>query len=157
MSAAAWRDIEADLESMATHFRSAVAIHERNAYDAPGLDGYMASMAMLHAMQSGYTSAEAAMVRLLDLLEEDRPVGPDWHQVLIRRLSQPLEGELARPALLSEGLALAMQNARGFRHVAMHVYERIDVDRFPAAVEAASLIVDELPAAVQRFRSLVDR
>jgi hypothetical protein len=157
MSSASWQDVDADLDSMAEHFRNAAAIHERGAFDDEGLDGYIASMAFLHSMQCGYASAEAALLRILDAIEEDRPTGADWHQVLIRRWSMPIpEGEFARPALLGRRLADAMQELRGFRHMAIHIYERIYPERFPAAVAAASRVVTELPEAVRNFRDAID-
>jgi uncharacterized protein YutE (UPF0331/DUF86 family) len=77
--------------------------------------------------------------------------------VLIRRLAAPIEeGEFARPALFGRRLADAMQELRGFRHVAIHIYERIYPERFPAAVAAASRVVAELPEAVRKFRDAID-
>ncbi len=77
--------------------------------------------------------------------------------MLIRRLSAPIaEGEFARPALLGRRLADAMQELRGFRHVAIHIYERIHPERFPAAVAAASRVMSELPGVVHRFRDAID-
>lgn len=156
MSAALWLDVEADLESMVRHFGKAEEFYQRGGFPGEGLSDYFATMALLHAMQSGYTSAEAALLRILSILREQRPAGADWHSALIRRLARPLEQDLARPALLSAELAAAMQTARSFRHRAVHVYDDFDIERFPPALDAARTIVEKLPKQVAAFRKVMD-
>ena len=59
MSDARWIEIEGDFETACTHFAGAVRL-----FDAGGFEGeaestsYKASMALMHAMQSGHTSLE---------------------------------------------------------------------------------------------------
>ena len=64
MTALLWDDIEGDLVSAKKHFAQAVALY------GTGVGDYVPSMAFQHAMQSGYTSFEAAMKRLLHLVDE---------------------------------------------------------------------------------------
>jgi hypothetical protein len=40
-------------------------------------DKYGFEMGFMHAMQSGQTSMEAALLRILDLCGEEAPTGPD--------------------------------------------------------------------------------
>lgn len=155
MSSPGWKDVEADLESMMRHFEGSDELYKQLG-ELPDRWDYVSTMALLHSMQSGYTSAEAALVRILSVLREERPTGPDWHQVLIRRLATALDGEFARPALLSPELAAALQEARSFRHRAMHVYDDFDIRRFPAALTAAKTILRLLPQEVEVFRAAID-
>ena len=104
MTDARWLDIDDDLEGAIRHFQMAVRIFDDGAFDDPGFKGYRDTMAFMHSMQSAHTSAEAAFVRLLAILDEALPSGPDWHEALIRRLTRPVSGDYARPALLSDAL-----------------------------------------------------
>ena len=71
MSDARWLDVDADLTSAEHHFGMARKIAGN--FD---LDDYVYRMALLHAMEVGYTSAEAALERLFDMLGEALPGGP---------------------------------------------------------------------------------
>lgn len=156
MTSAIWRDVDADLDSMVLHFGNADELYRRGGLSERGFDDYFAVMALLHAMQSGYTSAEAALLRILSALREEAPTGSDWHQVLVRRLAAPMEGDFARPALLSPMLARALHEVRGFRHRAMHVYDDFNIELFAPAIEASRIVRHELPAQVREFRSTID-
>jgi hypothetical protein len=51
-----WIEIEDDFASSARHFYNAVELFKRGGFDAPGIAGYSAGMAFMHAMQTGHTS-----------------------------------------------------------------------------------------------------
>ncbi len=157
MSNARWLDVEADLAAAILHFGNAVGLFERGGFDIPdALERYARGYALMHAMQAGHTSAEAAMRRVLDILREERPTGEDWHKALIARLSRPLTGKYARPALLSREMATDLYETLGFRHRAMHSYGDFDPSKAKAAIEAAARLKSSLPAAVASFRDIVD-
>lgn len=50
-----------------------MALSEAGGFDGAELDRYRAEMALMHAMQSAHTAAEAALVRILRILDEERP------------------------------------------------------------------------------------
>ena len=157
MSDARWADIEADIAAVTLHFGNAVDLYERGGFDIENhLERYARGYALMHAMQSGHTSAEAAMRRILDILREERPTGEDWHKALIARLARPLTGEHARPALLPHEVATDLYETLGFRHRAMHSYGDFDASKAAPAIEAAARLKDSLPAAVTGFRETVD-
>ena len=58
-----WDDVLADVASSRRHFGRAVEIFDRNLSGPDASDDYVTAMAFQHAMQSGYTSFEAAMRR----------------------------------------------------------------------------------------------
>jgi hypothetical protein len=157
VSDARWADVESDVVAVALHFGNAVALHVRGGFDIENhLEKYARGYALMHAMQSGHTSAESALRRILDILREDRPTGEDWHQALIARLAKPLTGEHARPALLPHEVAIDLYETLGFRHRAMHSYGDFDASKAKPAIEAAARLKDSLPAAVASFRATVD-
>jgi hypothetical protein len=154
MSDARWLDVEDSLRQGMHHLERAVDLHREGGFDGDELGAYRATMAFLHAMQSGYTSLESSFLRLLDLVGEERPIGPDWHAALVARLTIPTNN---RPALLDASLARAVGELRRFRHIAAHSYDLFDPARAGPVVEHARLVVRRIPDAVAKLRSAIDR
>lgn len=157
MTDARWMDIDADFAAAAEHFANGCQLHAAGGFDAPGIDGYRARMALMHAMQSAYTSAEAGMLRLLRLLSEEAPQGEDWHYKLIERLRRESGGDRARPAVFQDDVAADLHEARSFRHRVIHGYGDFKVERALPSIEAARRLSTALPDAIDRFRRIVDR
>ena len=67
MSDGRWFETDADIETAVRHFRQSVALYREGGFDAPGLAGYRAIMALMHALQAAHTSLESALVRILDM------------------------------------------------------------------------------------------
>ena len=63
MSDARWFEVEADIDAAIRHFRQSVELYRKGGFDAPGLDGYQAEMALMHALQSAHTSLEGGFWR----------------------------------------------------------------------------------------------
>lgn len=156
MMAVLWNDIERDIALSRRHFGRAVELFRRgwNPEDEEGT--YFASMAFMHAMLAGYTSFESAVKRLLSMLDEPMPSGPDWHSVLLNRIAEPSLAS-SRPALLdSKDLLRTTDRLRAFRHVAAHNYENFDEERAEIAVRAAEVFLAEIDPALARFRAIID-
>ena len=151
MMAALWSDIASDIASAKRHFGEAVAL-----YGGPleARADYVTSMAFQHAMQAGYTSFEAGMKRLLHMLGEPMPYGPDSHAALTRRIASEMTGE--RPAVIVEPLLGQIEELRRFRHVAMHAYDDFTPAKARLPVEAAQGFVAGIDAAIATFRSRID-
>lgn len=155
MMAARWADIERDIASSRRHFGRSVALFSDLREAKPEQDSYAVTMAFLDAMQSGYASFEAAMKRLLNLLDEPLPAGSEWHEDLLLQLATAEPG--SRPALIDEpALRRAAQGLLGFRHVAAHVYDDFDEDRAALAVRDAEIFLDGIGPALARFRAAID-
>ena len=86
MSDARWFEVDSDIEAAVGHCLRSVELYRKGGLDAPGLDGYQAQMALMHALQSAHTSLEGGLLRILEMLGEERPVGENWHMDLIRRV-----------------------------------------------------------------------
>lgn len=148
-----WLEVEDDVADAVAHFSSACQIYRTFNFAAPGIEGYAASMAFMHAMQAGHTSFESALVRILTMLGEDRPSGDQWHADLIRRVARPLA---SRPAILTAEVAKAADETRRFRNVAVRNYAGFDVERAGPAVTAAEKLTVHLPNAIRMFRDTMD-
>jgi hypothetical protein len=57
-----WIEIDRDTASAVTHFSRAGQIADDPAFEAEDMLGYRAQMAFMHAMQSGHTSLENALI-----------------------------------------------------------------------------------------------
>lgn len=154
MMAERWRDVADDIGAAIRHFQAAIELFRTGERDPATPAGYRDVMAFQHAMQSGYTSFELALRRLLALLDEAVPQGPDWHSALLRRLSKPLED--SRPAVLGEPLARAADELLRFRHVAMHSYDHFDPRKAALAVEAAETLLLHVEVDIAAFRATID-
>lgn len=150
---ARWADIRRDCETVAGHFRAGARVfREGGLADREGLDRVMA---LLHYMQSGHSSLEACLLRVLAILDETPPTGSDWHAQLIIRCATAIAG--SRSAILSADLAADAQETRRFRHLAMHGYDVAFVpERGARAIEAGLRLADALPARLDSFAREID-
>ena len=156
MSDGRWQDIRRAAESATRHFRGALDLFDNENFEGAGRESYRAGMAFMHAIQSGHTSLEASLLRILDLLNEHRPTGESWHQDLITRVCSAIEGEQARPAILSEELCRAIDETRRFRNVAARGYDSFDAERALPAVEATRLLADRFVTEIEAFKDAID-
>jgi hypothetical protein len=56
VSDARWIEVDSDVDAASEHFRLARQLFDRAEFNEPGLTGYAARMAFMHAVQSGHTS-----------------------------------------------------------------------------------------------------
>lgn len=153
MSDARWFDIDADIDSAATHFTRAAELFRTHGMNGDALDAYMARMAFMHAVMTGHTSLENALNRILKLLGEEPPSGETWRADLIRRVSRASD---ARPPILDAELSRAADRTRRFRHVAARGYDSFDPEEAAPAVSAAELLAARVPDAIARLRAAID-
>lgn len=126
-------------------------------FDEPDLDGYRARMGLQHAMQAGYTSLEGGLHRILDILGEDGPTGPNSHADLIRRTSRPVDlPNRSRPAILTREVAADADETRRFRHRAAHDYDNFLPERAAPSIDAARRLAQTLAPCIRLFRDRID-
>jgi hypothetical protein len=154
MNDARWFEVQADVEAAVRHFRQSIELYRKGGFDAPGLDGYQAEMALMHALQSAHTSLESGFLRILEMLGEERPVGENWHADLITRIAAVLPGR--RPAIISAQIAEAATETRRFRHRATHNYDSFRVEEVSRTIEAAAALASGLQADILAFRNIID-
>ncbi len=81
-------------------------------------DYYLDSVALnLHGF---YTGLERIFERIANLIDGTVPEGEDWHRKLLLQMSTELPG--IRPAVISDASRDALEEYRGFRHVARNIY-----------------------------------
>ena len=154
MMAELWLDIEQDMQIACRHLQNAVDMLRTNRLGRgdPGDD--TDEVAFKYRMQIGYTAFESALKRLLALLDEEAPRGSQSHADLLRRFRSPIAGR--RPALLDESLYRAADQLRKFRHVAIHVYDDLELDRAALLVRDAETFLAGIGSALARFRAVID-
>ncbi len=153
MSDARWIEIESDFRAACTHFTGAAELFDAGGFDETGLGGYRTSMAFLHAMQSGHTSLEAGLVRILNLLGEESPQGEFWHRDLLRRVCTAVEG---RGAILPPDLCDHADETRRFRNVATRNYDNFAISRAEIAVDSARVLAARLQDCLSEFKIGID-
>ena len=153
MSDARWLEVTADCREAVRHFTLSVQLFEAGGFEEDSLSGYRAQMAFMHAMFAAYTSLETMLTRILAMVGEEAPVGPNWHADLLKRAAQAVAD---RPAILPDALMPAAQEARLFRHVAVRNDETFDHRRAGPAVDAASVLAQGLDGALAVFRETLD-
>jgi hypothetical protein len=148
-----WFEIEADIAAAVRHFGRAAAIVATRPQEEESLASYKTEMAFMHAMQAGHTSFEKALLRILDMLAEDRPVGDQWHADLIARVAAAMPH---RPAILPGDVVGAAHETRKFRHRVVHAYDDFDWLRARGAITAAAQLSELLPETMRAFRQAID-
>ncbi len=112
-------------------------------------------MALMHAAQSGYTSLETAILRVMKILDEEPPSGPDWHAQLIARAARPLPGR--RREIISLEMERSARKLRGFRHWAMHGYDTpFHAEDAADAIKAGRSLADLVEPAFEQFARSID-
>ncbi|HKZ69473.1 MAG TPA: hypothetical protein VJ020_05300 [Anaerolineales bacterium] len=71
-------------------------------------------------LQSFYTGIERILELIVDQIDQDRPSGPNWHQLLMELAATEIPQ--LRSAVISASTVDALDRYRGFRHVARNIY-----------------------------------
>jgi len=155
MSDARWIEVDDDFKKAATLFGKAVDVYTTSDFsdDPSDLENFKSEMAFMHAMQSGHTSLENGLVRILDIMKEDVPTGRNWHADLISRAARKTDN---RPAILTDAVMLRADETRRFRNVATRNYSNFRIDEARKAVEAAQFLAQNIVADILRFKNVID-
>jgi hypothetical protein len=114
---------------------------------AEASDRRVREKALQKCLQDAYASLEQVALRILALAEDPKPAGSNWHEDLLVMVTNP---SARRPAF-ADALFPELDELRRFRHVAVHSYLGFRLDRAAPAIEAASRLKAELPAAFDHF------
>jgi hypothetical protein len=99
-----WSDVEADVEQALTHFAMAIGILEAGGFDDPGVEGYKSTAAFKQGNGCRLYRRRARDRGILNILGEELPTRCDFHKVLLDRVTRPLTGDHAHPAIFDEDL-----------------------------------------------------
>ncbi len=156
MSDARWTDVFEDARQAAEHFARSVQLYEAGGFSGDDLDAYRARMAFMHAVQSGHTSLEAALLRILEILGEETPTGEQWHRDLITRAARAMPGEYGRPPILKGELGRHADETRRFRNLATRSYGTFDPAKARSTVIAARALSTGLLPALLSIQEAAD-
>jgi hypothetical protein len=157
MSDSRWSDVEADVEQALMHFGMAIEIFEAGGFDDAGVEGYKATAAFKQGMDAGYTAVERAIEGILNILGEEPPAGRDFHKALLDRVTRPLTGDHARPAIFDEDLKQELLEALRMRHRVRHsTYDEFIPHKAEPSVDAARTIIGRLRDAIATFKKTID-
>jgi hypothetical protein len=156
LSDARWALVFEDARDAVLHLTNAVRLYEEGGFSGNSLNAYRSRMAFMHAVQAGHTSLEAALLRILDILDEENPTGDQWHRDLISHAGRELGGENARPAILPADLARHADETRRFRNLATRSYGSFDPEKAIFTVTAARQLAEGLIPALTAFCVAVD-
>jgi hypothetical protein len=108
-------------------------------------------------MDAGYTAIERAIEGILNILGEESPAGRDFHKVLLDRVTRPLTGDHARPAIFDKGLKQELLEALRMRHRVRHsTYDEFIPHKAEPSVDAARTINARLKDAIAKFKKTID-
>lgn len=167
MTDARWVEVDDEIRAACRHYRMAARLYDAGGFGDPDvgdedladedLDAYRARMALQHAMQSAHTSLEGGLRRILEILGEEVPSGPQSHADLVKRVSRPITlPGLERDAILTPEIESDVNETRRFRHRAMHDYDNFEPDRAVPSIAAARRLHTTLPPCIEAFRVSVD-
>ena len=154
---AKWADVQEDFCRAANHFKMSKMIFDNGGLDADSTNGYMARMALMHSMQTGYTSFEDGLKKIFAVIAEPTPLGGDdwsWDTALLSRATKNLKSE--RPAIFSPQFLEIAGRVRRFRHAAATDYDNLTVAEASGSVDAATLMAENLTDEFERFRNAME-
>jgi hypothetical protein len=117
-------------------------------------DLFLDSLALnLHALYTGYE-------RLFELIGSTVdgcvPQGSNWHQLLLEQMSQEVPG--VRPAVISRGTRVKLDDYRGFRHIVRNIYAfRFDPRKLGTLIEQAPATFSQAQAELTAFAEFLER
>ena len=153
MSDPRWLRIEDEFEDACDYFRGAVRIFEKGILHGKDEAAWEARMAFMHAMQSGHTSLESGLERILALLDEEHPGGPNWHADLLLQVARPVN---ERGPILPREVYAQADETRRFRNIAVRNYGSFRSEEATRVVAAAKVLIDSLNGCLRDFRAQID-
>ncbi|WP_103333186.1 hypothetical protein [Pseudotabrizicola formosa] len=155
---ARWILIKQDFASAAYHLKLACELYASPEFAAASTSDDIQTkaylMAFLHAMQSGYTSLENGLLRLLIVFDEARPTGGFWQKDLLSRVKIQVG---CRPPIFDETSHKHADELRRFRNLVMTGYSHLDLKHAVAAVTSASYMSQNLDELLFKFINFVDQ
>ena len=146
--------IDIDFQDACDYFSKSVEIFSKRGFEKPGIEGFEATMALMHSMQCGHTSLESGLVKILRLLGEPFAKEGHWHHDLIVQCGADTAD---RGAILDGDLVDHVQMTRAFRNIAERRYHRqFNPDLAQLAIRAGAILSNKLPACLEAFKLRID-
>lgn len=103
-----------------------------------------------------YNGLERIFERIAAVVDGAKPAGENWHRALLEQMSKEVPG--VRPAVISEITQQQLDEYRGFRHVARHVYTfNVEPAKIGRLVVGAPPLFTRVQAELLAFAELLER
>lgn len=106
-------------------------------------DLYLDSVAL--NLQGFYNGIENIFRLIATTIDKSMPQGDEWHKELLDQMAMEMPN--LRPALISDNIREALDEYRGFRHVARNIYS------FKLNVKKMKPLIDDIPSIFENIRS----
>ena len=87
-------------------------------FQSSGNDLFLDSVSL--SLLGAYNGVEVIFELIARLVDQNRPKGKNWHQLLLGQMMAEVEG--VRPTVISVGSGRSLNDFRGFRHITRHLY-----------------------------------
>lgn len=150
------------LDSLATRIRNELNEIDRafsraaeglKRFKQAGDDYYLDGAALnLHSFYSGLEK----VFRLIAIhIDDSLPQGENWHQVLLKQMSEEVTG--IRPAVISDSIQQGLDEYRGFRHIVRNVYSyKFDSARIEKLIVSAKPLFAQIEAELSAFAAFLE-
>ena len=102
-----------------------------------------------------YTGVEKIFRRIAVRIDQDLPVGEDWHIQLLQRMAVLVEG--IRPQVIDEPLGNNLEEYLRFRHLFRNIYGfELKWDRCQPLVENLDKTFSNFKDQIDRFKGFLD-
>lgn len=117
-------------------------------------DYYLDGVALnLHGFYGGL---ERLFERIAVTVDDARPIGENWHQILLQQMAEEISG--VRPAVISESTLAKLDAYRSFRHVARNIYTfHLDPAKLKDLVIQAPDCFAQVQTELLAFADLLER
>lgn len=143
-----WSDVSRDL-SVALREAALAAAKAARLDSFPDEVRNSVELAIGKHLHDAYTAAEAAIERLIVLVDGGTPQGPRYHRDLLDRAADPIQG--LRGPIIGRAAHEGLVPLLAFRHVFRHAYGGFDWLRAAPNVAIAAKAVSLLAADLRTF------
>jgi hypothetical protein len=123
-------------------------------YQSSADDFYLDGIALnLHGFYGGL---ERIFEQIAALVDGAKPAGENWHQALLQQMAAESPG--LRPGVISQMVHKQLDEYRGFRHVARHLYTfNLDPAKVELLVTKAPALFAQVKAELSAFADFLDQ
>ena len=121
-------------------------------FQSSGNDLFLDSVSL--SLQGAYNGVEVVFELIARLVDQNRPKGENWHQLLLGQMMAEVEG--VRPAVISVGSGRSLNDFRGFRHITRHLYPfELDSERIAQIMDFVEPTFSKVCAELSAFANFL--
>lgn len=115
---------------------------------------YLDSVALnLHGF---YSALERIFEVIAANVDGKKPIGENWHQELLKQMTAEVQG--LRPAVISDGTCVILNDYRGFRHIVRNIYTyNFDPAKMRKLVAGSASLFDQVRRELLAFADFIEQ